>query len=474
MSKLVVVSNRVADFAVEGSASNGGLAMAMSSALRDHGGLWLGWSGEASTQVDPALHIGRHANVTLAHLDLPPQAVDEYYNGYANQTLWPLFHYRPDLATYERSFDAAYAQVNKSFARSLAPLVDKDDVIWVHDYHLIPLGQELRALGVKNRIGFFLHTPWPTSEVLAMLPHHRKLVEALFEYDLVGFQTRRWLRAFQDYVIEELGTDVEPGGWISAFGRRLLARFYPIGVDCSEMNALVKSDAAQKAYHDLRQRHGDQQIMIGIDRIDYTKGLPQKFAAYAQFLDDNPESRERSCLLQIGQPSRSEVEDYRELHEALNTEAGSINGMHGTLSWTPLVYRTQSLQRDTLAGLYRAARIALVTPLRDGMNLVAKEFVAAQDPEDPGVLILSKFAGAAEQMHEALLVNPFDREGFAEAIRRALDMPRSERAARWAALYTGTCRDDLSAWRDGFLSDLLTPAANEPGELHHAYQRMAS
>jgi len=466
MQRLVVVSNRVADLDAKGEASSGGLAMAMSAALREHGGLWFGWSGNASEEFSPKATVASHGNVQTALLDLDQQAVDEYYNGFANRTLWPLCHQRMDLAAYERSFSTAYAQVNACFAAALAPLLRGDDVIWVHDYHLIPLARELRKLGVRNRIGFFLHIPWPASQIMATLPRHHELVQSLFNYDLLGFQTREWLRAFQEYVVTELDGTVD-GSIASAFGSTVIAAAYPIGLDMNEMKSLVLSQAARDSFESIRESSNGQRMLLGVDRIDYTKGLPNKFSAYSQFLQDNPERRENVFMLQIGQPSRTDVLDYRELNEELLSEAGRINGEFGTIGWSPLRFRNQSMQRDVLAGVYRAAHVAVVTPLRDGMNLVAKEYVASQDPENPGVLILSRFAGAAAQMREALIVNPYSREDVAEAMRRALDLPRSERIARWKALFTGLQRNDLTHWRDTFLRDLLTTSFERGFHVEH-------
>ncbi len=458
MRRLVVVSNRVADVDGSGQASKGGLAMAMASALREHGGLWFGWSGKTTERFEPKARVETHGNVQTALLDLEQHSVDQYYNGFANRTLWPLCHHRMDLTAYERDFTTSYANVNDCFAAALAPLLREDDVLWVHDYHLIPLARALRERGVRNKIGFFLHIPWPAAEILSTLPRHRDLVQSMFDYDLIGFQTEDWLRAFQNYVGFALeGRVDQDGGTVRAFNKTVTARAFPIGLDMAEIQALVASPEARQSVAAMRESAGEQRILLGVDRIDYTKGLLQKFAAYGQFLLDSPEWRERLFLLQVGQPSRTDVDDYRDLHEQLLAEAGRINGEVGTLDWSPLRYRAQSMARDVLAGVYRAAHVALVTPLRDGMNLVAKEYIAAQDPTDPGVLILSRFAGAASQMREALLVNPYSREDVADAIRRGLEMPRTERVARWRALHAGLVRDDLDAWRDSFLEELMGP-----------------
>jgi trehalose 6-phosphate synthase len=464
MNRLIVVSNRIGNLKSQGEASSGGLAVAMAAALRDSGGIWFGWSGQTVARPDTAARITGYGDAATATIDLDARSVDEYYNGFANRTLWPLCHYRIDLAAYERRFDAAYAEVNASFARALAPLLRPDDVIWVHDYHLIPLGRALRALGVTNRIGFFLHIPWPVREVLTALPRHHKLVEALFDYDVVGFQSASALDAFHGYAETELKATVDrTTGRIATADCELLAKVYPIGIDADEMRQLVTTPAARRACDSMSEATTGQQMMLGVDRIDYSKGLPEKFDAYGQFLGDNPDRLGKVFLLQIGQPSRTEVADYRDLGAALQEQAGALNGTFGTLDWSPLRYRTQSMSRAVLAGAYRAARVALVTPLRDGMNLVAKEYVAAQDPDDPGVLILSRFAGAAEQMGEALLVNPYSREDVAETIRRALDMTRAERIVRWKALNAGLARYDLHTWRDAFLTDLAAAPAPRTG-----------
>jgi trehalose 6-phosphate synthase len=291
--------------------------------------------------------------------------------------------------------------------------------------------------------------------VFATVPRHQELVGAMFDYDVIGFQTQEWLTAFHDYVLLELKGEVHDDGRITALNRTTSARAYPIGLDVAEMQALLRTPEAREACRTMSPANDDERLLIGVDRIDHSKGLPQKLAGYAQFLRDNPDWRRKLLLLQIGQPSRTDVPAYQDLNDQLQAEAGQINGDFGTLDWSPLRYRSQSMPRNVLAGAYRAADAALVTPLRDGMNLVAKEYVAAQDPDDPGVLILSRFAGAAWQMREALLVNPYSREDVADAIRRAVDMSRSERIARWRALYAGICREDLASWRNAFLRDLM-------------------
>ncbi|ACG78227.1 trehalose-6-phosphate synthase [Phenylobacterium zucineum HLK1] len=466
MGRLIVVSNRVGQPDQSGGPSVGGLAMALGAALREYNGVWFGWSGRTVETFTGGLSVQRGQGATVATVDLEEQDRQEYYNGYANRTLWPLFHYRIDLSAYERSFNEGYARVNARFAQTLLPLLKPDDFIWVHDYHLIPLGRELRRRGVKNRIGFFLHIPWPARRLFATLPFHRELVEAVFDYDLVGFQSEDSLSAFEDYVEREAGGTVGPNGRFEAFGRSLQAGVFPIGLDTKAFLEGAATEAASAWRDRMRVSLAGRRMIIGVDRLDYSKGLEERFLAYEEYLSHAPEALEQVFLLQIATPSRDEVAAYQEIRARLDAVTGRINGAFATPDWVPIRYVNRSYRRDELAGIYGVAAIGLVTPLRDGMNLVAKEYVAAQPPEDPGVLILSRFAGAAEQMGEALIVNPFSREEVSDAIREGLAMPLKERVRRWEALMAGVRRDDVDAWRDAFVSALravpqreLPPAA---------------
>ncbi|HYE43963.1 MAG TPA: alpha,alpha-trehalose-phosphate synthase (UDP-forming) [Caulobacteraceae bacterium] len=454
MSRLIVISNRVNPPSDPGVGTAGGLAMALSAALRDNNGVWFGWSGQTAEQFTGQLAMQKIGGVTVALVDLEEQDVHEYYNGYANKTLWPLFHYRTDLAAYERSYGAGYARVNQRFADTVLPLIGPDDVIWVQDYHLIPLAEELRRRGVKNRIGFFLHVPWPARRVFTTLPHHEELVQAMLAYDLIGFQTQDHLEAFNEYIEHLDDGCVGEDGLVSGWGKTSRAATFPIGIDAEDFAKSVNSETAAASYRRMRDSMTGRKLILGIDRLDYSKGLEERFLAYEQFLTDNPAQQEEVFLLQVATPSRDEVEAYQDIRARLDTLSGRINGAFATIDWVPIRYVNRPYRRDELAGLYRAAHIGLVTPLRDGMNLVAKEYVAAQDPADPGVLVLSEFAGAAEQMREALIVNPFDREEVAEAIRQALAMPLKERQERWRALMDGVQTQNVSAWRDAFVCAL--------------------
>jgi len=454
MSRLIVVSNRVTPQQAEGGASQGGLSMALSAALREYSGIWFGWSGASTTAWTGELNEQKVGGVTVVTVDLEEQDIEEYYNGYANRTLWPLFHYRIDLTQYERSYGSGYARVNARFAEVLAPLIRPDDIIWVQDYHLIPLGRELRERGVRNAIGFFLHIPWPARELVVTLPRHRQLVESLFYYDVIGFQTQEWRNAFVAYVLYEASGMAMTDGQVRAFGRTVLPKAFPIGIDAQGFSKLLKTETAQESYARMIESKAGRRMLLGVDRLDYSKGIEERILAYDRLLADHPELRGQTFLLQISTETRSEVDAYQEMMARLDALSGRINGAYAEVDWVPVRNVHRMHTREELAGVYRAADVMLVTPLRDGMNLVAKEFVAAQNEADPGVLVLSRFAGAAQQMREALIVNPFSQEDVADAIKRALEMPADERRRRWRALMDGVEKDDIVAWRDSFVQCL--------------------
>ena len=454
MSRLIVVSNRVSPPGGAGEETTGGLAMALAAALRQYSGLWFGWSGKTTPVFTGDLTIQTVDGITAAVVDLEEADLDEYYNGYANKTLWPLFHYRTDLAAYDRAYGAGYRRVNKRFAATLAPLIEPTDVIWVHDYHLIPLARELRLLGVKNRIGFFLHIPWPARQVFTTLPNHGLLVQAMFDYDLVGFQTTEYLEAFEEYVIAEgHGSQPTPGA-LTAYGQTLKVGAFPIGLDAVDFARLMKSSRARRMRDLMVASTVFRYLVVGVDRLDYAKGLEERFMGFERFLTDNPDMRRQVLMLQIAPVSREAVEAYQEIRGRLDALSGRINAEFADVDWNPFRYVNKNYRRDELAGIYGAARVGLVTPLRDGMNLVAKEFVAAQNPEDPGVLILSRFAGAARLREQALLVHPNSAEDIADALKRALAMEKPERIRRWRALFDNVQREDVTAWRDAFVTAL--------------------
>ncbi|MDT9597433.1 alpha,alpha-trehalose-phosphate synthase (UDP-forming) [Sphingosinicella rhizophila] len=461
MSRLIVISNRVSG--QRNPAAQGGLSVALAAALREYRGLWFGWSGNQTEHFTGHIDLQRHDGVTTATIDLEEQDVDEYYNGYANRTLWPLFHYRIDLAEYDRSFGSGYERVNERFAETVTPLIEPDDLVWVHDYHLIPLGSQLRERGITNRIGFFLHIPWPPSRLLVSLPFHKRLVRSLLAYDLIGFQTEEWLDSFRHYIERELGGHVDPDGTVHVDGRTVKAAAFPIGIDYKEFQEAAGSEVAREACLRLRKSAGGKHVVIGVDRLDYSKGLEERFAGYRRFLEEHGDRRGDIFLLQIAPPSRGEVHTYEAIREHLDELSGRINGDFADVDWVPIRYVNQGYPREELAGFYRASEIALITPLRDGMNLVAKEYIAAQDPDNPGVLILSRFAGAALQLEDALLVNPYSKDEISDALHRALEMPRDERIRRWEAMIRSVREDDVVKWRHQFVAELEGCAATSKG-----------
>ncbi len=383
---------------------------------------------------------------------------DDYYRGYSNSTIWPLFHYRSNLVENHRKRYEGYRRVNALFATRLAPLLQDDDLIWVHDYHLIPLGLELRRGGSEHRIGFFLHIPFPPPSVLRCCTQHVDLMRALCAYDVVGFQTADDLNNFQAYVTNVAGGRVHNNGDVEVFGQTLVARVYPIGVYPDELAAAAARSAAGRHAVRLRESLAGRDMMIGVDRLDYSKGLDNRFAAYELMLNSYPDNRGRVTFLQIAPPSRSDVQTYKEIRSKLESMAGSINGRFAEYDWVPLRYLNKGFQRDQLMGFFRVAQVCVVTPLRDGMNLVAKEFVASQDPDDPGVLVLSQFAGAANELSSAVIVNPYDTEDTAEGMQRALNMAVEERRERHQDMIAVLRENDLGVWRQAFLSDLLGSA----------------
>jgi trehalose 6-phosphate synthase len=458
VSRLVVASNRVPS--PDGEPAAGGLAVALRAALREAGGLWFGWSGEISKETSET-RLRDQDGISYATVDLSAVNYQGYYEGYANQTLWPLFHYRVDLTVFDRGVFEHYRLVNELFAERLAPLLKADDLVWIHDYHLIPLGEELRRRGCRQRVGFFLHTPFPAPEILVTLFNHRRLVRSLLAYDLVGFQTPEDLRSFRDYVVQELRDGRVEGDSVSAYGQHARAEAFPIGIDPEAFRELTASPSA-KRYRDRMQKSlGGSDLILSVDRLDYSKGLPQRMAAVEMLFERYGDLRGRVSFLQIASPSREDVPEYQAIRQELEGAVGHINGRFADSEWAPVRYVSKTYSQSRLCGLYPLAKVGLVTPLRDGMNLVAKEYVAAQTPHDPGVLVLSRFAGAAHQMEVALIVNPYDKLEVSEAIKRGLDMPREERAERWTTLMQGLERDNLDTWRNAFVTALQ--AVDRPG-----------
>jgi trehalose 6-phosphate synthase len=454
MRRLVVVSNRVAD--PECNSTAGGLSVCILDALRKSGGLWFGWNGEiVPRDEEVTVTCTRLESLTLATMPLSARDYQEYYLGFCNATLWPAHHYRLDLVRFTQECAQGYRRVNDRFAETLAPLLKQRDLVWVHDYHLIPLGTCLRARGVDNAIGFFLHIPFPSPEVLVAMPEHEWLACSLFAYDLVGFQTSIDKENFCRFICEYMGGKMISQDTIDLAGKSLTVSVFPVGIDVDYIMTMSQSPEAEMRIQRLH-RSGETRInIIGVDRLDYSKGLPDRLRAFRRFLELFPRHQKAVTLMQIAPPTREDVQAYMDIRYELEALSGEINGEFGDFDWTPVRYIHRSVARETLASLYRGSRVCLVTPLRDGMNLVAKEYVAAQDVDDPGVLVLSRFAGAAEDLEEALIVNPYDTDEVAEAIERAIIMPAEERMERHRALMARVRSRDGRNWAESFLGALI-------------------
>ena len=443
MKRLVCVSNRIS---LPGNAgSSGGLAVGLLAAMGHTGGLWFGWSGETSATPDEEPKLIVDGRIRFATIDLTPTQFDDYYNGYCNGSLWPLLHYNPELFRHEQRHYDAYQSVNALFSRQLLKLIEPGDAIWVHDYHLIPLARFLRQHGFTGRIGFFLHTPFPHMQVLRLLPNHAELIRDLCRYDVVGFQTEDDVASFRSCF--------EVGGADAADCRARVGA-YPISVDVESIVAEATAAVAEESIQRLSASLLGRKLIIGVDRLDYSKGLTERFAAFEQFLETFPDSQGKVTFLQIAPLSRSDVRAYSEIRQALEQSAGRINGTFAEADWTPIRYLNRNFSHAATMGFLRAAQVALVTPVRDGMNLVAKEFVVAQDPKDPGVLIISPMAGAARELTGALQVTPHDKRGMALALQNALHMPLDERRQRHRQMLDAIRRNDIHNWYSRFCADL--------------------
>jgi trehalose 6-phosphate synthase len=417
--------------------------VALKDALTQRETLWFGWSGGIAAETGSAPGEVRHGRTTYATIDLGEADYRHYYQGFSNAALWPVLHYRLGVARFAREDWVGYRRVNAAFAAALAPLLRADDTVWVHDFHLFLLAAELRALGCRARIGFFLHVPFPPRSVFLGLPNAQAVLISLAAYDTVGVQT-------------EDDAENMRGALVSAGEPAAAAKVgaFPIGIDTAGFASLAARRFRTREVAQLRDSLAGRELAIGIDRLDYTKGLPQRIAGFGKLLERFPRHRSKVTFLQVAPVSRGDVAMYRALRRELDESVGRINGQYAEPDWGPIRYITRAVARPTLAGYMRLAKIGLVTPLRDGMNLVAKEYVAAQDPEAPGVLILSRFAGAAVELEGALLVNPLDSDDIAEAMDVALSMPAVERLARWKTMDAAVRATTAATWCNGFLTVL--------------------
>jgi trehalose 6-phosphate synthase len=453
--RLVIVSNRVA-MPKRNAAASGGLTVGILAALRDHGGVWFGWSGELADGIAGDPEITTRGNTDYATISLNEKDYEQYYNGYSNKVLWPVCHYLLDFIQYNAEDFDGYRRVNRLFAKKLAALLKPDDIIWVHDYHLIPLAAELRAAGIGNPIGFFLHVPFPSYEALRAVPGHEFLLRSMCAYDVLGFHTRGDLAAFQTCIREPVvGAEFLDRNRIKVGDRELIADVFPIGVDVDEIQRLSSQAQDLRQVQNMVRSLAGRKLIIGVDRLDYSKGLTQRMMAYERLLEKYPSARRNFTLMQIAPPTRKGVRTYDEIQAELEQVSGRINGRFAETDWVPIRYLHKSVSRKPLMGFFRNASAGLVTPVRDGMNLVAKEYVAAQEPRNPGMLVLSSLAGAACELTDAIIVNPHDRDDVADGIATALDMPLKERCERNSAMMEILRRNDITAWRTRFVDALI-------------------
>lgn len=459
-NRLVVVSNRVPmalptprgrDLHLE---TQGGLVSVLKPAMIRQGGLWLGWSGK-STRRRPSYGPTeiRQDPFQLVTLDLSEDEVSLYYTGFANRTMWPLLHSFPERVTIRRDTYRAYRRVNQRFAEALIPFLNDDDLVWVHDYHLFHLGQELRRMGWTGKVGFFLHVPFPSVDIFSILPWSHEILEAILHYDLVGLHTERYLWNLKDTLSTQLGVQVnsnvvDNGSTLTKLGA------YQIGIDLSIFGQNPESPVNDRIAGLLNSEMAGHRLILGVDRLDYTKGIPERLRAFERMLEQHASLRGRVTFLQISSPSRTRVPEYIQEKARVDQLVGEINGRFSEHGWSPIRYIYRSVPQEELSVLYHESQVLLVTPLRDGLNLVAKEFIASQGKE-PGVLVLSQFSGAASTMAEALIVNPYDTDRLADAIYTALTMSRKERQKRWGALIRDVRQNTAEVWSESFQADLL-------------------
>jgi trehalose 6-phosphate synthase/phosphatase len=466
-SRVVVVSNRL-PLTLRGSAagwvgepSAGGLVTALNPVVSRRGGIWVGWPGEGPDRTDPGRQeaLARwESEQGFAAVELPRSLASRFYQGYPNQTLWPLFHQFPSMLEYRPESWTAYVEANQRFRDAVLARLEPGDSVWVHDYHLMLLPRMLREASPDLAVGFFLHIPFPASDVFRILPRREELLLGVLGADYVAFQTHGHLQHFRSSLLRILGISSQMDG-VHVDGRCVHLDALPIGIAPETFVGLLESDRGVRASREaLRRRFEGRRLLLSVDRLDYTKGIPERLRTYRRLLETAHDLRGRVVLVQIAVPSREKIARYRELNHEVNGLVGEINGAYGTPDWTPLVYIRRSVSRAELVALYSAADVGWVTPLRDGMNLVAKEYVACQKG-GAGVLVLSEFAGAAAEMGEAVLVNPYDEERTAAAVRRALALPDEDRRERMAALYQRVARMNAFAWAERFVSNLDAAAS---------------
>jgi trehalose 6-phosphate synthase/phosphatase len=467
--RLIVVSNRLpftlrrAGETWRTDRSSGGLASALDPVLKRTGGLWLGWPGESPPAPDPARDetlrgwTSKHGYVPV---ELPADVARNFYEGYANQTLWPLFHNFPTNIEFDPAGWEAYVEASRRFRDAVLEVLLPGDLVWVHDYHLMLLPGLLREARPFAAVGFFLHIPFPASEVFRILPRREELLRGLLGADLLAFQTHADLQHFRASLLRICGIESRMDR-VRGAGHSTRLEALPIGIAPDEFLRFIEKDrGTQQAYEEHRRRFAGLKILLAVDRLDYTKGIPHRLRTFQRLLRRAPRLRGKLVMVQVAVPSRERIPLYEELRHEVSELVGEINGEFGNPQWTPVVYMRRGISRPELVALYAAADVGWVTPLRDGMNLVAKEYVACQRRAE-GVLLLSEFAGAAAEMGEAFLVNPYDEEGTAEVLEKILDLPAEDRRERMAALHRRVHRNTVFAWSERFVATLRDAAGEK-------------
>jgi len=468
--RIIIVSNRL-PFTVEQEngevrfkESAGGVATGLKSLLEsmpplltpkpDY--LWVGWPGGAISERQRSEVQSRARSEFRSHcVFLSEEDFENFYQGFCNKTIWPLFHYFPSNASYDENYWLQYKKVNEAFGESLLEVVEQDDILWIHDYHLMLLPDLLRKKLPKVRIGFFLHIPFPQLEIFRLLPAkwRREILEGLLGADLIGFHTHDYMEYFLRCVQRILGYKHKIGH-LAVGDRTVKVGAFPMGVDFKKFHAAARSLEGRKAKEELRKTFAETKIILSVDRQDYSKGIIHRLQGFEAMLERNPQWHGKVTLLMIVVPSRIGIQDYEEMKKQIEELVGKINGKFGAIHWAPINYHYRSVPFDTLVSLYAMSDVALVTPLRDGMNLVAKEYVASRT-DRTGVLILSEMAGAAKELGEAIIVNPNHREEIAEALKAALEMPCKEQIRRNRTMQNRLKRFDVAHWATGFIRELV-------------------
>lgn len=460
MSKLIIVSTRLpvtvtrAKGKLKFQPSVGGLATGVGSLNMSYEQIWIGWPGitlektkDEEESIKTRLESQGCYPVFLSKGDL-----DDYYHGFCNETLWPLFHYFPTLVTYDKNFWKAYKRVNEAFCNAVVQVADSDDIIWIHDYQLMLLPKLVRGRLPGAKIGFFLHIPFPSSEVFRLLPRREEIIQGLLGADLIGFHTYDYARHFLESVRRLLGFE-HTLGQVTVDSRVVKADAFPMGIDYEKFSGAASKTAIRKKIEVMKKKVGSRKVILSVDRLDYTKGIPERLEAFRTFLERSPEYKEKVTLIAVAAPSRTQVEHYKLLKQRVENLVGRINGEYGTIGWVPIWYLFRSFGFNDLAALYSVADVAFISPLRDGMNLIAKEFVAAKT-DGSGVLILSEMAGSAKEMGESLIVNPNDTEEISDALKRALEMPEEEQRIRMRAMQERLKRYNVQRWANDFMDAL--------------------